>query len=75
MVKSFNYAFENGILSISQRQAIISLIPEKKKNLEFLKNLRTVSLLNVHYKILTKVISLRVEKVLIKSFLLANLVM
>ena len=31
-------AFQNGILSISQRQGVISLIPEKKKNLEFLKN-------------------------------------
>ena len=66
MVKIFNYAFQNGILSISQRQGVISLIPKKKKNLEFLKNWRPVSLLNVDYKILTKVIALRLEKVLPK---------
>ena len=66
MVESFNYAFQNGILFISQRQGVISLIPKQEKNLEFLKNWRPVSLLNVDYKILTKVIALRLEKVLPK---------
>ena len=46
LVNSFNYAFRNGTLSISRRQGIISLIP-KKKNTEYLKNWRPVSLLNV----------------------------
>ena len=45
MIESFNYAFQNGILSISQRQGVISLIPRKKKSLENLKNWRPVSLL------------------------------
>ena len=31
MVSSFNFAFRNGTLSISQRQGIISLILKKKK--------------------------------------------
>jgi len=66
MVSSFNFAFRNGTLSISQRQAIISLIPKKKKNTEYLKNWRPVSLLNVDYKIATKTIVLRFEKVLPK---------
>ena len=66
MVESFNYAFQNGILSISQRQGVISLIPKKEKNLEVLKNWGPVSLLNVDYKILTKVIALRLEMVLPK---------
>ena len=64
MVSSFNYAFRNGTLSISQRQGIISLIPKKKKNAEYLKNWRPVSLLNVDYKIATKTIALRLEKIL-----------
>ena len=64
MVSSFNYAFRNGTLSISQRQGIISLIPKKKKNTEYLKNWRPVSLLNVDYKIATKTIALRLEKIL-----------
>lgn len=42
MVESFNYAFENGIFSISQRQGVISLIPKKNKNLELLRNWRPV---------------------------------
>ena len=64
MVNSFNYAFRNGTPSISQRQGIISLIPKKKKNTEYLKNWRPVSLLNVYYKIATKTIALRLEKIL-----------
>ena len=64
MVSSFNFAFRNGTLSISQRQGIISLIPKKKKNTEYLKNWRPVSLLNVDYKIATKTIALRLEKIL-----------
>ena len=63
MVSSFNFTFQNGTLSISQRQGIIFLIP-KKKNTKFLKNWRPVSLLNVDYKIATKTIALRLEKIL-----------
>ena len=51
MIESFQYAFQSGILSISQRQGVISLIPKKKKDLELLENWRPVSLLNVDYKI------------------------
>ena len=64
MVESFNYAFQQGSLSISQRQGIISLIPKKNKNVEYLANWRPVSLLNVDYKIATKTIALRLEKIL-----------
>ena len=35
MVSSFNYALQNGTLSISQRQGIISLIAKKKKNTSY----------------------------------------
>ena len=66
MVESFNYAFENGFFSISQRQGVISLIPKKNNNLELLRNWRPVSILNVDCKILTKAIALRLEKVLPK---------
>ncbi|KAL9965225.1 hypothetical protein ACROYT_G028996 [Oculina patagonica] len=64
MVESFNYALEHGSLSISQRQGIISLIPKKNKNAEYLKNWRPVSLLNVDYKVATKTIALRMERIL-----------
>ena len=64
VVNSVNYAFNTGNLSISQRQGIISLIPKEKKDTQYLKNWRPVTLLNVHYKIATKTIALRIEKVL-----------
>ena len=64
MVDSFNYAFEVGHLSISQRLGIISLIPKRDKNLEFLKNWRPFTLLNTDCKIATKAIAMRLEKVL-----------
>ena len=66
MVYSFNYAFQNGHLSISQKLGIITLIPKKNKNLKFLKNWRPASLLNNDYKTATKVIAFRLEKVLPK---------
>ena len=66
IVGSFNYAFASGSLSISQRRGIISLIPPKKKDKTILENLRPISLLNVDYKILTKVLANRLEKVLPK---------
>ena len=53
MAESFNFAFQTGRLSISQRLGIISLIPKKDKNLEFSKNWRPITLLNTDYKLAT----------------------
>ena len=64
MVDSFNYAIENGDMSISQKRGIISLIPKKDKDKKYLKNWRPISLLNNDYKIVTKALALRLEKVL-----------
>ena len=64
MCASFNYAFSTGTLSISQKRGIISLIPKKNKDKCLLENLRPISLLNIDYKILTKTIAKRLEKVL-----------
>ena len=61
VVNSFNYAFNTGI---SQRQGIRALIPKNNKDTHYLKNWRPVTLLNVDYKIATKTIALRIEKVL-----------
>ena len=64
MVDSFNYAFENGEMSISRKRGIISLIPKKDKDKKYLKNWRPISLLNNDYKIVTKALASRLEKVL-----------
>ena len=45
-------------------RCIISLIPKKGKDKTILENLRPISLLNVDYKILTKVVANRIEKLL-----------
>ena len=66
MKKSFNFAFDTGTLSISQRRGIITLIPKPNKDATSLENLRPISLLNVDYKIITKTIAKRLEKVLPK---------
>ena len=64
IVDTFNHAFHNGSLSISQSRGIITLISKKNKDKTILENLRPSSLLNVDYKILTKVLAKRLEKVL-----------
>ena len=51
-------------LGTSQRQAAIKLIEKKDKDTRFIKNWRPISLLNVDYKIISKALASRVEKVL-----------
>jgi len=66
IIDSFNYAFKSGMLPISQRRGIISLIPKNNKHKSLLENLRPISLLNIDHKILTKSIAKRFDKVLLK---------
>jgi hypothetical protein len=64
LVKSLNYCFNKGKLSVNQRRGVISLIPKDGKDELSLKNWRPISLLNADYKIAAKVISNRMKKVL-----------
>jgi len=66
MIKSFDFAFDTGTLSNSQRRGIITLIPKPNKDTTSLENLRPISLLNLDYKFLTKTNAKRLEKVLPK---------
>ena len=66
MVQSFYYAQEEGRLNITQRQGIIKVLPKKKKDRIYLENWRPVTLLNVDYKLATKLIAHRVAKILPK---------
>ena len=63
LLDCLNSGYINGKLSTSQRQAVITLI-DKGKDRRLLKNWRPISLLNVDYKIGTKVIAERIKKVL-----------
>jgi len=56
----------NGQLSISQRRGVITLIPKEECSLLDLSNWRPITLLNVDYMILAKVIAERIESSLPK---------
>ena len=54
----------SGVMSLSQKQAIITLIEKKGKDRSLLENWRPISLLNVDAKIMSKVIATRIKNVL-----------
>ena len=64
LLDALNHSFIHGQLSISQRQAMITLIEKKGKDKRFLKNWRPISLINVDAKVASKSLALRVRKVL-----------
>ena len=51
-------------MSISQRRGTFTLIPKEDSNLLNLANWRPITLLNLDYKIASKAIAKRIEKVL-----------
>ena len=65
LVGCFNYAYEKGELSTSQRQAVITLLDKGKDRL-LLENWRPISLLNVDYKIASKVLAHRLDNIIPK---------
>ena len=58
--------FEKGELSLSQKEAVMTLIEEKDRDKHFIKNWRPISLLNVAVKIASKALANRVNKVIPK---------
>jgi exonuclease III len=64
LFKCFVKSVNEGQLSQDQRRAIISLIPKQDKDLRFIKNWRPISLLNVDYKVLAKLIAMRLKPLL-----------
>ena len=65
LIKALNKSFNIGQLSTSQRQAVITLIEKKDKDERMIKNRRPISLINVDAKIASKVLCLRIQKVLV----------
>ena len=64
MCEVINDIFQQGQLSPSQRTGLITLIFKNKGSPEDLTNWRPISLLNVDYKIITKILASRVQKIL-----------
>ena len=57
--RQFSLCSTTRVIFYLSTQGVISLIPKKNKNAEYLTNCRPVSLLYVDYKIATKTIALR----------------
>ena len=70
LLDSYVYNFENNILSLDQRRAVLTLIPKAGKDIRYLKNWRPISLLNTDYKILAKILANRIQKVM--PFIVSN---
>ena len=63
-VKLINRVWLEGTLPLSQRQCFITLICKDKSKADLLSNWRPISLLNCDYKMLSKVLCLRLRNVL-----------
>ena len=57
-------SFRESEMMISQKRGVITLIPKEDSDLTDLYNWRPITLLNTDYKIASKVITKRIEKVL-----------
>ena len=66
LIQALNYSFRHAKLSISQRQAVITLIEKKGKDKRCIKIWRPTSLMNVDTKIASRAIALRLKKVIPK---------
>ena len=64
LLKTFNYFFEKGELSASQKQAVITLIQKKDRDVTLIKNWRSISLINVDIKIASKALAARMKTVI-----------
>ena len=64
LLRSINYAYESGELSVTQRLGIITLLPKGNKPKQFLKNWRPITLLNITYKLASSCIAERMKTIL-----------
>ena len=66
VVRSLNEAYKSNTLSITQTNGIITCIPKDNKPRHFLKNWRSITLLNTVYKIETGAIANIIKSVIDK---------
>ena len=64
VLRSINYGYENGSLSVTKKQGVITCLPKQDKDRNYLKNWRPISLLNVVYKLASSAIANRMKTVL-----------
>jgi exonuclease III len=63
-VRMMNRCFEEMAMPLSQKHGVIKLLCKDDTHPELLKNWRPISLLNVDYKILTKILTTRLSRVI-----------
>ena len=66
VVRSINYGYINGELSVTQKEGVIICLPKDDKDRSLLKNYRPISLLNCVYKIASGAIANRIKSTLNK---------
>ena len=62
--QALNQSFEDGEMSISQRQAVITLIEKEGKDKRYISNWHPISMINVDSKVAPKCLALRLKKVI-----------
>ena len=64
LFNAIKYAYRIGRLHQSAVRGVTSLLPKKQKDTRLIQNLRPISLLNTDYKLLEKVLSIKMRSVL-----------
>ena len=64
LLDAISEAFHSGRLHDTALEGIVTLIPKKDKDSRYIKNMRPITLLNVDYKIVEKVLADRIKPVL-----------
>ena len=62
LIDSFNFSLQSGLMSASQRNGIITLLPKKDRDPLLIKNYRPITLLTTDYKILAKCLTTRLKR-------------
>lgn len=64
--QSLDYSIQNGRMTDSQKRGIITLVPKKDVDRRRINNWRPITLRNADYKIYTKALALRIQRVIVR---------
>ena len=64
LLQMYHYAYINRKLPLSTHSGLITLLPKKNKDTKYIKNTRPLTMLDLDYKILAKIMDNRIKEVL-----------